>query len=45
MAHAIAAEISGARTRIVPHLQHLGLMEDPEAFTRPTIDFLKGSMT
>lgn len=45
MAHAIAAEISGAQTRIVPRLQHLGLMEDPDAFAGPTIDFLKRTLT
>ena len=44
MAHAIAAEIPGARTAIVPALQHLGLMEDPEAFTTPTLDFLKRTL-
>ena len=44
MAHAIAAEIPGARTAIVPALQHLGLMEDPEAFAAPTLDFLKRTL-
>ena len=44
MAHAIATEIPGARTAIVPALQHLGLMEDPEAFTTPTLDFLKRTL-
>ena len=32
-------------THIVPRLQHLGLMEDPEAFARPTLDFLKRTVT
>ena len=41
MAHAIAAEISGARTLIVPDLQHLGLIEAPDAFTAPVMDFLQ----
>jgi len=40
MSHAIAAEIAGAQTRIVPRLQHLGLMEEPAAFTTPIIEFL-----
>lgn len=40
MAHAIASEIEGAETRIVPGLRHLGLMEDPAAFTAPILDFL-----
>ena len=44
MAHAIATEIPGARTAIVPALQHLGLMEDPEAFAAPTLDFLKRTL-
>jgi pimeloyl-ACP methyl ester carboxylesterase len=41
MAHAIAAEIAGAETVIVPVFQHLGLMEDPRAFTAPILDFLE----
>ena len=45
MAHAIANEISGAETHIVPRLQHLGLMEDPAAFTDPTVEFLKRTLT
>ena len=40
MSHAIAAEISDAETRIIPHLQHLGLMEDASAFTAPILQFL-----
>jgi hypothetical protein len=27
----------------VPDLQHLGLMEDPDAFSAPILTFLKGS--
>lgn len=45
MSHAIAAEIPGAQTQIVPTLQHLGLMEDPKAFTDPTIAFLKRTLS
>ena len=45
MAHAIAHEISGAQTHVVPRLQHLGLMEDPAAFTGPTVEFLKRTLT
>jgi len=41
MSHDIAAEISGAETIIVPHLQHLGLMETPSAFTKPLLKFLE----
>jgi len=40
MAHAIAAEIGGASTVIVPGLRHLGLLEDPAAFTIPLRTFL-----
>jgi len=40
MSHAIAAEIAGAETIIVPGLQHMGLMEQPELFTRPLLRFL-----
>lgn len=41
MAHDIAAEIVSTQTIIVPHLQHLGLMEDPSAFTTPILNFLQ----
>ena len=40
MAHAIASEIVGARTIIVPTLQHLGLIERPRLFTEPVQNFL-----
>ena len=40
MAHAIAAEIAGAETVIVPGLQHLGLIERPELFTAEILGFL-----
>lgn len=40
MARAIAAEIEDARTLIVPGLQHLGLLERPEQFTAPILEFL-----
>lgn len=41
MAHAIASEIDGSRTIIVPHLQHMGLVEQPSSFTEPLLDFFK----
>ncbi|NNK78082.1 MAG: alpha/beta fold hydrolase, partial [Litoreibacter sp.] len=41
MSHAIASETDGAQTIIVPRLQHLGLMEDPDAFTTPILDSLE----
>lgn len=40
MSHAIASEIAGSETVIVPDLQHLGLMEDPDAITAPVLAFL-----
>ena len=40
MSHAIAAEIAGAETIIVPRLQHLGLVEAPALFTEPLLQFL-----
>ena len=41
MSHAIGAEITGSEVIIVPRLQHLGLMEDPDAFTAPILNFLQ----
>jgi pimeloyl-ACP methyl ester carboxylesterase len=40
MSHGIAAEIAGAQTIIVPRLQHMGLVEEPELFTGPLLEFL-----
>lgn len=40
MSSAIAAQIDGAETLILPRLQHLGLTEEPEAFTAPILEFL-----
>ncbi len=40
MAFAIASEIKGAETRIVPGLQHLGLIERPGLFTDAILRFL-----
>ncbi|MGB0799455.1 MAG: hypothetical protein ACPGRD_09085, partial [Planktomarina sp.] len=44
MSHDIASEIAGAETLIIPHLQHLGLMEAPDAFTTPILDFLERTL-
>jgi len=41
MTHDIAAEIDGAETIVIPRLQHLGLMEDPDAFSQPILNFLE----
>lgn len=40
MAHAIATQTGAEAAHIVPGYQHLGLLEDPSAFTEPVIDFL-----
>ena len=40
MTHAIASEIIGAETLIVPGLQHLGLIERPDLFIQPILQFL-----
>lgn len=41
MSRAIAAEIAGSDCRIVPRLQHLGLMEEPDLFSKPIAEFLE----
>jgi len=41
MSHAIASEIAGAEMTIVAGRQHLGLLEDPDAFTKPLLTFLE----
>ena len=41
MSWEIAAEIPGAECQIIPQLKHLGLLEVPEAFTLPVLDFLQ----
>lgn len=45
MSEAIAEEIEGARLIIVPHLQHLGLLEAPSLFTTPILTFLDDIIT
>ena len=45
MTTAIAAEIAGSQKMIVPSLQHLGLMEQPEAFTAPVLRLLSEHST
>lgn len=44
MSHAIAAEIAGAETLIVPALQHLGLIERPDLFVAPLRGFLERTL-
>lgn len=41
MSEAIHKEIAGSKLAIIPHLQHLGLLETPEAFLAPIKRFLK----
>lgn len=41
MSSDICAEISGSELLAIPDLQHLGLMEKPELFTKPILDFLE----
>ncbi|MGH1538888.1 MAG: alpha/beta fold hydrolase [Arenicella sp.] len=41
MSLAIASEIDGAETVILPRLQHMGLVEQPELFIEPLLTFLK----
>ena len=45
MSQAIAAEIDNARLIIIPHLQHLGLLEKPDLFTAPILSFLDDIIT
>lgn len=41
MSEAIAREITGAKTIVVPRLQHMGLTEEPLSFTQPLLTFLR----
>jgi len=45
MSREIAKEISGSETIIVPHLQHLGLLEKPDLFTQPIVEFLERKLS
>lgn len=40
MSEAIASEISGSELCVIPQLRHLGLIEQPDLFSRPIADFL-----
>jgi pimeloyl-ACP methyl ester carboxylesterase len=44
MSREIASEIKASELLVVPELQHLGLMEDPHAFTTPILKFLERSL-
>lgn len=45
MSRAIASEIVGAETIILPHLQHLGLIEAPSVFTNLIASFLRKNIS
>ena len=40
MSESIGSEIEGSEVIIVPGLQHMGLVEQPEEFTTPLLQFL-----
>ena len=42
MSYAIASEITGAQVEIIPSLQHLGLVENPDLFTTSILRFIEG---
>ena len=44
MSQAIASEIAGAQIRLVPGLQHMGLIERPELFSTPILQFLSQTL-
>jgi len=41
MTHAIADEIIGGQALVIPHLQHMGLTQEPSLFTQPMLTFLQ----
>ena len=45
MSRAIGSEIDGAKVQIISRLQHLGLIEDPAAFTVPILAFCERTKT
>ena len=40
MTHAIAAEIPGAQTRVLPNLRHMAMLQAPTEFNQMLLDFL-----
>ena len=44
MSQAIAQEIMDSELSILPKLQHLGLLEDPNAFAGPLLAFLRSKL-
>lgn len=45
MSEAIASEIAGSEIIIVPALQHLGLIEQPNAFSTPITNYLRHTLS
>lgn len=45
MSRDIASELVDAKLLVVPRLQHLGLMQEPDLFSRPILDFLEERLT
>lgn len=43
MSEAIAGEIAGSQLLIIPELQHLGLLERPDLFYQPILEFLSNT--
>jgi pimeloyl-ACP methyl ester carboxylesterase len=41
MSQAIAGEISGGQVIVVPHLRHMGLVENPSFFINAIAEFLE----
>lgn len=44
MSQSIGQEIENAELVIIPHLQHLGLLERPELFSKPSVQFLQKTL-
>lgn len=44
MSHGIASEIAGAEVLIIPSLQHMGLVEQPDLFLKPIEAFLRKTL-
>lgn len=41
MSHDIAGEIDGSQILVIDHLQHLGIMERPDLFLKPVLEFFQ----
>jgi len=45
MSYAIGQEIFGSEVQIISDLQHLGLLEQPDLFTKPCVEFLRKTLS